>query len=208
MLLLAPMRHAKCDSARAHSPIKGVLPAIYPQFYPLPELLHDNLRQMGGILTLHDTEKKSGKATVVLLVGLCLFVIVLVVCAGAAYTGIQKAKDQAASAHVGYIEAVLLLAERQAADQGLGEAPAVYENMLQSYDNGGNIPMTTYERSVLQAMLERMGTHRDFDFAITRYEDGFGIHTVIYYFPTRGRTDMRRDAYYEYNGQALTYHRR
>lgn len=131
-----------------------------------------------------------------LLALVCVAVTVFALCAGAAYSGIRAARFDAARAHIGQIEAVLLLAEKAAEENGLGQPPEVYENLLKSYDDKTEITISAYERYVLDSMIESFGSARGFDFAVTRFADGAGVHTQVYYFPTRGGTDLRSDHYY------------
>lgn len=136
----------------------------------------------------------------------CIAAIIFSLCGGAAYTAIRQARLSAAKASIGQIEAVLFLAEDNAEKNGYGPAPAIYGNLLKSYDQSSEASLTEYERYVLKAMLESFGTERDFDFAITRFEDSAGIHTQVYFFPYRGHTDMRRSRYYQMTGgQVVEY---
>lgn len=138
----------------------------------------------------------------------CVATIIFAICGGAAFASIRQARLTAAQASCGQIEAVLFLAEIKAEQNGLGTRPSTFSDLLKSYDTAAETALSPYERFVLQAMMESFGSHRSFDFAVTRFEDGAGVHTQIYLFPVRGRTDVRRDRYYlmadglvtEYNG--------
>lgn len=131
-------------------------------------------------------------------------VVCFALCGGVAFSSIRQAELSAAKANLGQIEAVLLLAERYAEDNGYGPAPATYENVLRSYDDTTSIAkLTPQEKYVLDAMLEMFGQSRDFDFAITRITDGAGIQTQIYYFPVKGKTDARIDRHYLQIGDTI-----
>lgn len=155
---------------------------------------------------MHQTnnDRQNLPLAVWVLVVLCLAVVIFALCGGAAYTGIQQARLSAAKASIGQIEAVLYLAEEKAQQDGYGAPPASFENLLKSYDDASGIILSPYEDYVLKAMLESFGPNRDFDFAITRYEDGAGVHTQVYYFPDKGKTDTRKDRYYLLKGGVVT----
>lgn len=138
------------------------------------------------------------------LILLCLIVVVFTFACGAAYTGIQEARHSAAKASLGHIESVFLLAEARAREQGLTPPEGSYENLLKSYDEADSAALPEYEKFVLNAMLESFGPGRDFDFAVERYQDGPGMRTTIYYFPTKGRTNLGSDQHFILsNGQLL-----
>lgn len=144
-----------------------------------------------------NVEKEKKELSLAWLVAMvCTAVVVLALCSGAAYTAVQQARLTAAKASIGQIEAVLLLAEEKAERDGLGAPPETYGSMLKSYDGEFKTDLTPYENYVLNAMLDSFGSGRDFDFAVTRYQDGAGIHTQIYFFPSRGKTDTRLDRHY------------
>lgn len=150
-----------------------------------------------------DTEKGFSATTYWILALVCVAVVVFSLCGGAAFAGISQARYAAARAGTGQIEAVLHLAEEQAEKNGLGPRPATFTDLLKSYDLSYDEARTPYERYVLERMLDSFGPARSFDFAITRFEDAQGIHTQIYFFPTRGRTDLRADHYYHLSGGVL-----
>lgn len=126
----------------------------------------------------------------------CMAVIIFAICGGIAYSSIQQARLAAAKASIGHIEAVLLLAEKTAEEEGLGTAPATYSSLLKSYGDSFEPDQTAYEKFVVSAMLQSFGPNRGFDFAITRFQDTAGIHTEVYFFPTKGRTNQKTDRYY------------
>ncbi len=141
------------------------------------------------------SDTKGMSAAVWIIVLVCLSAIIISLAFGTAYAGIQAARTTAAKASLGEIETVFALAEVQAQEAGLTPPAGSYQNLLKSYDSD-TASLTPYERYVLETMLEMFGEQRDFDFAVTRYEDAAGLHTYVYYFPTRGQTDMRTDRYY------------
>lgn len=152
--------------------------------------------------------KEPASTTIWVIALVCVAAIIFALCGGAAFASIRQARLTAAQASCGHIEAVLALAENRAEQGGLGPRPATYSDLLKSYDTSAGAGLTQYEQFVLQALLEHFGSARTFDFAITRFQDAAGVHTQIYLFPNRGRTDVRRDRYYqmvdgvvtEYNG--------
>lgn len=127
---------------------------------------------------------------------LCLAVVIIAICGGIAYTSIQQARFQVARAGIGQVEAVLLLAEKTAEENGMGSPPATFQSLLKSYDSRETISLPAYEKYLLNTMLQILGPQRDFDFAVSRYEDGAGVHTDIYFFPAAGYTDLQRDRYF------------
>lgn len=133
-------------------------------------------------------------------------IIVFAICGGAAYTAVGQARLSAARASIGHIEAVLLMSEMRAEKDGLGEPPPAYQNLIKSYDDSSSVIPTSYEKYILTTMNESFGPGRDFDFAVTRYQDSGGSHVQVYYFPNAGRTDMRRDRYYLLTGGVVTEH--
>lgn len=154
---------------------------------------------------LQTSEEKKGAPTFVWVVALvCVGAIIFALCGGAAYASVQQAKVSAAKASIGHIEAVLLLAEKEAEDSGLGAPPAAFSTLLKSYDSAGAAILPEYERTVLTLMLDSFGVGRDFDFAINRFSDGAGAHTQIYFFPVRGKTNVGTDKYYLLSAGQLT----
>lgn len=129
-----------------------------------------------------------------LLIVLAVIAVVTAFAAGAAYTGISQARTVAARASLGQIESTYNLAGRAAADEGLKPEGDGEETLIQSYGSGGE--QSAYEAYVLSAMLDAFGPDRDFDFAVSRYEDLAGTHTRILFFPVLGRTDMGSDPFY------------
>lgn len=129
-----------------------------------------------------------------LLILLCAVVVVAAFAGGAAYTGVSQARHVAAKASLGQIESTFLMADRAAADEGLKPPGDGAESLIRSYDTTGG--GTAYEQYVQSAMLDAFGAARDFDFAVSRFEDAAGQHTRILYFPVAGRTDTGRDPYY------------
>lgn len=148
----------------------------------------------------YSNEKRNLPATVWLMILACAVAVIFALCAGGAYAGIREAQLTAARASVGHIEAVLLLAEKNAAEAGMGQPPSSYSNLLKSYDDANSANLPDYEKYVLDRMLDSFGPQRDFDFAISRREDGTGRNVEIYYFPSIGRNDTGRDHYYLYSG--------
>lgn len=131
-----------------------------------------------------------------ILVVVCALAVVFTLACGAAYSGIQQARLTAAKASLGQIESVFYLAERMAADDGL-RAPGAYENVLRSYESSEEgAELSEYEKAVRGYMLDYFGTGREFDFAVTRYGDAGNTHVQVYFFPTRGRTNIGSDRYY------------
>lgn len=143
-----------------------------------------------------EKEKHSWSISVITLVFACLLVVVISFTSGAAYTAIQNARLSAAKASLGQIESVFYLAEIKAGQSGLTPPEGSYDHLLKSYDEAGDTPLTQYEKYVLGAMLDTFGANRDFDFALSRYQDGAGMHTRILYFPVRGYTNTGADRYY------------
>lgn len=151
-----------------------------------------------------DNEERAVKTMPWVLAMVCMAAIIFSLCGGAAFTAVKDARLSAARASIGQIEAVLLLAEKSAQENNYGAPPAVYQNVLKSYDDGAGVILSDYERYVLKTMLDSFGTARSFDFAITRYQQGNSIYTQVYYFPVRGRTDVRTDRYYLMEGSSVT----
>ena len=131
-----------------------------------------------------------------ILVLVCTGAIILALTSGAAYTGISNARLSAAKASCGQIESVFLLAEKTAQGSGLRPKAENTDNLLKSYEDTEGAALSEYEKFVLDYMLETFGPSRDFDFAVKRFEDGTGVHTQIYYFPVKGRTNLSNDRYY------------
>lgn len=123
---------------------------------------------------------------------------------GAAHTAVKAARFSAAKASIGHVEAVLLLAEVKAQQDGLGPPPETYPNVIKSYGDGTNAALTMYENYILEAMLTAFGPLRDFDFAVSRYQDGAQIYTQVYYFPNIGQTDTKRHLYYLLKNNVVT----
>lgn len=146
-------------------------------------------------MQLHSGDKKEYSAVWITAI-VCTAVVIFAICGGAAYTAVQQARLTAAKASIGQIEAVLLLAEEKSLQDGLGPVPEAYENLIKSYDGAAAANLTPYENYILNAMLDSFGPNREFDFAVTRYQDSAGQHLQIYYFPQRGRTDLKIDRYY------------
>ena len=153
---------------------------------------------------MNHEEKKGASTGVWVIVLICVAAVIFALCGGAAYSGIQQARLTAAKASIGQIEAVLYLAEERAEQQGLGTSPGSFSSLLKSYDNASVAMLPDYERAVIDDMLGSFGPARDFDFAISRHEDNTGVHTQIYFFPTRGRVDMKTDRYYLLSAGALS----
>lgn len=149
-----------------------------------------------------DNEKKS--PLLYLFIMAAVAIILFVLCGGAAYTAVKSARLSAARASIGHVEAVLLLAEVRAEQDGLGPPPETYQNLIKSYDDGTGASLTPYENYILAAMLDTFGSARDFDFAVTRYQDGAGLHTQVYFFPYLGQTDMKRSRYYLLQGSTVS----
>lgn len=149
-------------------------------------------------------EKKKIGVGIWILSMVCVAVVCFALFGGAAYASIRQAAFSAAKASLGQIEATLLLAERHAEDNGYGPPPAVYANVLRSYDDSSYTNLTPQEKFVLDSMLDSFGQSRSFDFAITRVADSAGVQTQIYFFPVKGRTDARRDHHYLLSGGRVT----
>ncbi len=147
-------------------------------------------------------EKRQLSTGMWIFILICVGVIVFSLCAGAAYGAVQRANESAAKANIGQIEAALLLAEKTAELQGLGQAPSSYSNMIKSYDDTG--ALTEYELYVQRSMMEFFGPARDFDFAVTRGEDIGGTNVEVYYFPQKDQTDTREDEYYHMENGIVT----
>ncbi len=147
---------------------------------------------------MEDTQgqTKTAGTGIWLLVLVCMGVVIACLAGGAAYTGISAARLTAAKASAGQIESVYLLADTLARQQGLRPQADSGERLLKSYEDGENTALTEYENFVLTTMLEVLGPERDFDFAISHFEDGSGPHTQVYYFPFKGQTNLSRDRYY------------
>ncbi len=147
-------------------------------------------------MPVDEKEKHVWSVGIVTLVFACLLVVTVSLCSGAAYTAIQQARLSAAKASLGQIESVFYLAEAKAAQSGFTAPEGSYDHLLKSYDETGDTPLTQYEKYVLGAMLDTFGPNRDFDFALSRYQDGAGMHTRILYFPVRAHTNTGADRYY------------
>lgn len=145
---------------------------------------------------MQDEQQEKQPIGVWILVIVCSLAIVFTLASGAAYAGVNEARLTAAKASVGQIESVFYLAERTVRDDGHTPPEGSYDNLLKSYDDETDTLLSEYERALLDAMLLYFGAGRDFDFAVTRFEDGSGSHTRVYYFPVKGRTDLGRDPYY------------
>lgn len=143
---------------------------------------------------------KKFSLTVVVLIFACALVVIFAFISGAAYTSVQQARRTAAEASLGQIEAVLALAEKTAEESGLGTPPESYQNLLKSYDTGGNAALPPYERFILNYMMEYFGGARGFDFAVARYLEG----TEIYFFPVKGATNTQTNKYYLLKGGNVT----
>lgn len=129
-----------------------------------------------------------------LLILVCTSAVIIALAAGTAHTGISRARLSAAKASLGHIESVYVLADAAAADNSLRPEAGGAESLIRSYENDSSA--SAYEQYVLQVMLEAFGSGRDFDFAVSRFEDASGLHTSILYFPAKGRTNVRKDSYY------------
>ena len=145
-----------------------------------------------------DEQKKASQPGigVWLLVIVSIALVIFTLACGAAYTGISSARLTAAKASAGQIESVFLLAEKEAEINDLRPSDGSFDNMLKSYEDTTSSSLSDYEKFLLDSMLDTFGTGRDFDFAIKRFEDGSGVHTQIYYFPVKGRTNTSQDRYY------------
>ncbi|MGD9560392.1 MAG: hypothetical protein AB7V55_07290 [Oscillospiraceae bacterium] len=135
---------------------------------------------------------------------LCVSIVIFTLCSGAAYASVRQANMTAAKASIGQVEAVLNLAQCKAEADGLGAPATSFSTLIKSYDEAGAAVLPEYERYVLSAMLESFGPARDFDFAFSRFEDGAGVHTQVYFFPTRGKTDIKADRYYLFSAGVLS----
>lgn len=153
---------------------------------------------------MYQTNENKRNTGLWVLAIVCVAIIVLSLAGGAAYTAVREAHFSAAKANIGHIEAVMLLAESKAEKDGLGAAPEVYDNVIKSYGDGQAQSLTAYEKYILAFMLDSFGPKRDFDFAVTRYQDASGAYMQVYYFPVAGRTDMKRDRYYVLNGNNVS----
>lgn len=141
-----------------------------------------------------EKESHNLPASVWLIIIICLAIVIFSITSGASYSGIQEARLSAAKASLGQIESTFLLAEHTAADENLKSTGADADNIIQSYDS--SVEMSQYDQYILNAMQDSFGADRDFDFAVSRYEDSAGVHIRVLYFPVRGQTDTRRDRYY------------
>ncbi len=146
---------------------------------------------------LFDEKEKQGLSKGAMALIFCfLAVVVAALACGGAYTAIQQARLSAAKASLGQIESVFFLAGAKAEESGLAAPAGSFDHLLKSYDEASEASLTPYEKYVLGAMLDNFGTARDFDFALSRYQDGAGMHTRILFFPVRGRTNTATDRYY------------
>lgn len=144
-------------------------------------------------------ETKSPVTGVWVLVMICVAAIIMTLACGAAYSGIQKARMTAAKASLGQIELAFFLAENNAVNEGFTAPSGSMERILRSYEDAseaGAFVYSTYEKYVLDTMLDVFAPQRDFDFAIRRFQDGTGTHTQVYYFPVKGRTNTQTDLHY------------
>lgn len=130
-----------------------------------------------------------------LLIVICTGAVALSLACGAAYSGIKSARSTAAKASLGQIESVMLLAEQAAEADGFTPQDGAFTGMLTSYSGSGQT-LTRYEKYLQETMMTVFGSNREFDFAVTRYEDSGGTHTYLYYFPQKGRTDLKNDRYF------------
>lgn len=146
-----------------------------------------------------EKQKQTPPTTVWVAAIICISVVIFSVCAGASFAGINEARLSAANASCGHIEAVMYLAEAEAEKNGLGPRPNAFSDLLRSDDASRGASLTPYERFVLNAMLESFGENRNFDFAVTRFEDSSGVHSQIYFFPNLGRTSSQTDRYFLMN---------
>lgn len=154
---------------------------------------------------MHQKDDKKNSATGIWILAIVsVAIMILSLSGGAAYTAVQKARLSAARANIGHIQTALQLAEMQAEQDGLGPPPQTYENLLKSYNDAKSTPLSPYEKYILAHLLDLFGSNRDFDFAVTRYQDATGAHIQVYYFPVAGRTDVKRDRHFIMTGGVIT----
>lgn len=153
----------------------------------------------------HENNSRNLSPGVWLLILFSSSAIIITLAFGAAFTGIQTARQSAAKASLGHIESVLILAEYKASVNGYGNPGVPFSGMLKSYGEAETEALDAYSQFVLDTMLEVFGEERDFDFAVSRYDDGGG-HTIIYFFPVKGKTDLKTDKYYMLTDNIFSWH--
>ncbi len=122
---------------------------------------------------------------VLIVVFICVGLVILAVCSGAAYSGIFAANKRTAEVRLEHIESVFLLAETVAQANEVQPSASDEELYIRSYEHPDNGGLSEYERFVLNEMNNHFGAQRDFDFTVRRYEDADGSHLEISYFPVR-----------------------
>ncbi len=127
---------------------------------------------------------------------LCMGLIILALCSGAAYSGISAANDQIALAYLEQIESVYYLAQERAKHSELTPSPSENDITLYSYEHPDTDVLSDYSLFLLQDMLNTMGSDRTYDFSIHSYEDTDGAHLEISYFPTKGLENPENHAHY------------
>lgn len=154
------------------------------------------------------TEKNKGMSTSTwILLLLAAIVVTATISFGIAYSTINDAKITAAKTSIGQIEAVFNMAQMAAEQENL-KVPenGIIDNTIKSYHSGTGQPLSPYEQYIIDKMMDYFGENRDFDFAISRYQDVSGVNTIIYYFPMRGKTDAKVDKYYLLEKGAFSVH--
>ncbi len=157
-----------------------------------------------------DKERREDKGIAVgtwILIVFSAVLLVGVLCAGVAYSEIRNAKISAAKANLGQIESVFLMAEMQAKQAGLSVPEnGIMEGVIKSYSNTGGKTLTPYEQYIQDAMMDYFGNNSSFDFAVSRYQDSGGIHTIVYFFPVKGKNDTKIDQYFLVSNGEFSVH--
>ncbi len=142
------------------------------------------------------TQNTPSYAGIWLVSFICMGLVLLALCSGAAYSGIMAANETTALARLEHIESVFLLAEARAAADGLEPAASDEDIYLRSYEHPDNSAGSVYENFLLNEMLEILGNDRSFDFSVHSYTDSDGNHLELAYFPTRNADNPENHAHY------------